>query len=409
VIARDDTPVSGNLSRYMFYAQNWRGDVVGMLNGDGTAFEHVRYTSYGRPIAITAANVYGSGTSSVQDIFNFQTLWFASDPYADFNLDGVIATQDVFDQLNAWFAYSSGGIDKLDSGSHNRKGYAGYEHDPIVQHLEIARHRYYRADAAAWIRVDPIGYESNTPNLYEYVFNSPLGSYDPTGLQEILIDPQLEIPIELIEPKIFIPRVLRPTPSVNTPPTVPIGHVPEVPPEPEEWKHEYLPKKDPDLKGPHTPTKRFTDIEPKRKPSDIDPCAHIYRTYKELEKQLAGKTCAAAADCTEALAIYDQIKLLHSRRILMKRCLFDQGRSIDPGHDKQIEDVYNRMTNCYKHVRDKCNDEIWEKNRFLERHPEFRKPLAGFIPAGTGAQGSGGDCSSCGSNNGGNFVSRTNY
>ncbi len=36
---------TGDQTRY--YVQNWRADVVALLNSDGRAMEHVRYTAYG--------------------------------------------------------------------------------------------------------------------------------------------------------------------------------------------------------------------------------------------------------------------------------------------------------------------------------------------------------------------------
>lgn len=44
------------------------------------------------------------GAASVQDIFDFLTLWFANDPRANVNNDGAVSVQDIFDMLSAWFA-----------------------------------------------------------------------------------------------------------------------------------------------------------------------------------------------------------------------------------------------------------------------------------------------------------------
>ncbi len=46
----------------------------------------------------------GDGAVSVQDIFDGLNAWFAGDLAADFNVSGALETQDVFDFLNAWFA-----------------------------------------------------------------------------------------------------------------------------------------------------------------------------------------------------------------------------------------------------------------------------------------------------------------
>jgi hypothetical protein len=45
-----------------------------------------------------------NGTIEVQDIFDFLNAWFASDPRCDINSSGGVEIQDIFDFLNAWFA-----------------------------------------------------------------------------------------------------------------------------------------------------------------------------------------------------------------------------------------------------------------------------------------------------------------
>ena len=44
------------------------------------------------------------GGVTVQDIFDFLSAWFANQPAADFNQQGGITVQDIFDFLSAWFA-----------------------------------------------------------------------------------------------------------------------------------------------------------------------------------------------------------------------------------------------------------------------------------------------------------------
>jgi hypothetical protein len=50
------------------------------------------------------ADYNGDGVMSVQDIFDFLAAWFAGDLDADFNGDCTLAVQDIFDFLGAWFA-----------------------------------------------------------------------------------------------------------------------------------------------------------------------------------------------------------------------------------------------------------------------------------------------------------------
>jgi hypothetical protein len=46
----------------------------------------------------------GSGSVTVQDIFDFLRAWFTGDPRADFDHSGAIGVQDIFSFLSAWFA-----------------------------------------------------------------------------------------------------------------------------------------------------------------------------------------------------------------------------------------------------------------------------------------------------------------
>lgn len=45
-----------------------------------------------------------NGSITVQDVFEFLSAWFASDIRADISLDGTVSVQDVFDFLSQWFA-----------------------------------------------------------------------------------------------------------------------------------------------------------------------------------------------------------------------------------------------------------------------------------------------------------------
>ncbi len=65
---------------------------------------HVRYTSTNADLVYCPADFNGSGTLTVQDIFDFLAAWFASNPTADFNGSGGNTVQDIFDFLSAWFA-----------------------------------------------------------------------------------------------------------------------------------------------------------------------------------------------------------------------------------------------------------------------------------------------------------------
>jgi hypothetical protein len=50
------------------------------------------------------ADFNADGAVTVQDIFDFLSAWFAGDPRSNFNGQGGISVQDIFDYLAAWFA-----------------------------------------------------------------------------------------------------------------------------------------------------------------------------------------------------------------------------------------------------------------------------------------------------------------
>ncbi len=69
------------------------GENVGWINLDDAALY----------VGTCPADYNGNGTLEVQDIFDFLNGWFAGAPAADFN-GGGLSVQDIFDFLNAWFA-----------------------------------------------------------------------------------------------------------------------------------------------------------------------------------------------------------------------------------------------------------------------------------------------------------------
>ena len=62
------------------------------------------YLSDAVTFRLCPADINCSGAVTVQDTFDFLSLWFAHSDRADFNNSGTVTVQDIFDFLAAWFA-----------------------------------------------------------------------------------------------------------------------------------------------------------------------------------------------------------------------------------------------------------------------------------------------------------------
>ena len=81
--------------RYLMANTNYGAFVVG-----GNSAATIAFAS----IPGCAADFNEDGTLSVQDIFDFLNAWFAGNLSSDYDGSGVLSVQDIFDFLNGWFA-----------------------------------------------------------------------------------------------------------------------------------------------------------------------------------------------------------------------------------------------------------------------------------------------------------------
>jgi hypothetical protein len=77
------------------------GRTDGSLGGPNAGGADYFLAKYG---PFCAADFNHDGTLSLQDIFDFLIAYFTADPRADFSHDGLIGVQDIFDFLAAYFA-----------------------------------------------------------------------------------------------------------------------------------------------------------------------------------------------------------------------------------------------------------------------------------------------------------------
>ena len=181
----------GTLEERVYYLQNWRADLVGLVEPDGsggaTMVEWVKYSAYGVPFGLPAGDTDSDGDCDSTDDAQV-TTWKNAPLYdvrGDLDLDGVV---DAADETLVGSAHQSLGRGVLTSTSvGNRKGYAGYEGDAKLSAKWHVRNRVLDSVLGRWLRRDPIGYVDGV-SLGRYVGSAPIASTDPFGLELYAID-----------------------------------------------------------------------------------------------------------------------------------------------------------------------------------------------------------------------------
>ena len=202
------------LNQRWYPLQNWRGDVVAVVDKDGKLEEQVVYDPYGLPTLIPyapGADQDGDGEVNPLDFNWFILNYNAGDLIADVNGDGVVTPPD----FNAWTtAYNKAitggrGVFTQDIVG-NRIGYAGYI-TAATPELWIARNRILNASIGAWTRRDPLGFVDGM-SVYEYVKSGPIQGIDPQGL---LLPAVVPIIIRISVPAIikYGPKIIKSVPK----------------------------------------------------------------------------------------------------------------------------------------------------------------------------------------------------
>jgi len=138
----------GTLEERRYYCQNWRADVSALVAGNGQTIEWVKYSSYGIPFALPGADTDSDGDCDAADITQIQT-WIDGSTY---DVRGDVDASDKTTAQNSYQGTTLGW--NVLSGIRNRKGYAGYEWDPVV-HVYHVRHRVLDPELGRWTRRDP--------------------------------------------------------------------------------------------------------------------------------------------------------------------------------------------------------------------------------------------------------------
>jgi len=171
----------GTLEERRYYCQNWRADVSALLTSGGVMVEWTKYSPYGIPFGLPGADTDSDGDCDATDISNFDSVP-SYDVRYDIDLDG---DNDATDKAIAQTYYqgTTYGWDTLssnpDTGTGNRKGYAGYEYHEAVSLYHI-RNRVLHPELGRWTRRDPLGYVDGM-SVYEYVGSITHKLLDPFG------------------------------------------------------------------------------------------------------------------------------------------------------------------------------------------------------------------------------------
>jgi RHS repeat-associated protein len=179
----------GTLERRDYYCHNWRGDVSVLITSSGGMVGWAKYSAYGIPYGIPCSDTNGDGTVNGTDNTNVSNWWAtpATRPTADADLDGDVDIDDLLREINqsgvtlGWGVLSQSILSGGDAAG-NRKGYAGYEFDPVASYsLWHVRNRVLNSDLGRWKSHDPIPYIDGN-NSYEYVRSMPILAVDALGL-----------------------------------------------------------------------------------------------------------------------------------------------------------------------------------------------------------------------------------
>ncbi len=175
-------PSDGVLEERRYYCQNWRHDVVAVLTDTARQVEQVRYSSYGIPFCLPNGDTDGDGDADSTDSAQI-TTWKNAGTYdarGDLDLNGCVNGTDL-SLFRSSATLGWGVLSKSDML--NRKGYDGYEFDPVLQptfSVYHVRNRVLNADLGRWLTRDPIGYVDGA-NLYVYATSNPSAGSDPFG------------------------------------------------------------------------------------------------------------------------------------------------------------------------------------------------------------------------------------
>src|SRR6266436_2199376 len=184
------------------YTWNARNQLVSISGGASASFQ---YDPFGRRVSKTIGGMTQylyDGANPVQEISgttasaNLLTggvdeYFQRTDPAGARNfltdaLGSTLALADSTGTVQTSYSFEPfGNTTTSGSATTNSFAYTGRELD--AGNLYFYRARYYNPQLGRFISEDPIGYQGNSVNLYEYGYDNPTNLIDPSGEQGIFI------------------------------------------------------------------------------------------------------------------------------------------------------------------------------------------------------------------------------
>ena len=185
VVLRDrDTDGNGSLDERVWYCQNWRYDVIALVDDGGDQREMVRYSAYGVPFGLPGGDCDSDGDCDNGDSVDTDQIqtWINSSSYnlrGDLDLDGDVSSSDKALAAAVPFSGALGGWGGGSALAENSLGFEGLRRG--TSGIWDVRHRWLDSGLGAWSSRDPLGYADGAA-LYRVLQSRPLIAVDPLGL-----------------------------------------------------------------------------------------------------------------------------------------------------------------------------------------------------------------------------------
>ncbi len=166
----------------------WRNDTALIATDVGALVEATKFAGYGESFNVPAGDVNSDGDWDAGDS---AAITGGYDVNKDIDMDGAVSAADITaaDAVTGGYHVEGRGVVSADEVA-IRKGYAGYEVDPILLGSDLiaaihhVRHRVFSSYTGRWSRRDPLGYVDGM-GVYVYVASHPLSSRDYSGLARL--------------------------------------------------------------------------------------------------------------------------------------------------------------------------------------------------------------------------------